>query len=164
MASGISPTSGSTGITDVTVQGNVDANIGCAYATDGTSAGYNGWTAPYPNNITYPNVDLADYFTLEDGNYYFVFLGGGVTECPANKAAAEGHGNYSSTATYTLSGYVPPSEPPITLFGSSTVASTTLQGVGATAMGFAILITIFSVYLCAYMYNQFFKKRPWRPF
>jgi hypothetical protein len=51
--------------------------------------------------------------------------------------------------------------PPVVTFGSSTVATSTLQLVGTTAVGFAILITIALIYLIAYIYNSMFKKKPW---
>jgi len=46
-------------------------------------------------------------------------------------------------------------------FGSTTVATSTLQLVGTTAVGFSILITISLIYLIAYLYNSMFKKKPW---
>lgn len=45
---------------------------------------------------------------------------------------------------------------------STTIASTTLQSVGAISMGFAILIAIGSTYLTAYLWNNLFKKKPWQ--
>jgi len=47
-------------------------------------------------------------------------------------------------------------------FGSTTVASSTLQLVGSTTMGFAILITMAFLSLITYIYNSFFRKQPWR--
>jgi len=46
--------------------------------------------------------------------------------------------------------------------GTSTVATTTLQLIGSTTVGFGILIVIFSTYLIAYLYNSMFRKKSWQ--
>lgn len=66
----------------------------------------------------------------------------------------------SNFVIYGTTGDCTPPVPPVT-FGSTTVASTTLQLVGTTAVGLGIIITILMVYLIAYLYNSMFKRKPW---
>jgi len=54
-----------------------------------------------------------------------------------------------------------PIAPVVPTYGTTTVATSTLQLIGTTTMGFGILITIALVYLIAYIYNSMFRKRPW---
>jgi len=63
---------------------------------------------------------------------------------------------------YFIEGDCVPYVPPPPVFGSTTVATSTLQLIGTNAIGFAILITIAFIYLIAYLYNSMFKKKPWR--
>lgn len=54
-----------------------------------------------------------------------------------------------------------PLVPVIPTYGTTTVATSTLQLVGSVTIGLGILITIAFLCLIAILYNSMFKKKPW---
>jgi len=151
----IANTNGTTPTTDIVVVSNVNVtgitNIpitGCYALTDGTKYSY--W---FDYNSGDPTLDAINAGGYTDGD----FVVGSSVSPPNETRTRDGY-----FIIYGEAGGCDEPDPPV-VFGSTTIASSTLQIVGSTTMGFGILIVIFSTFLITYMWNNLFKRKQWQP-
>jgi len=107
----------------------------------------------YNNTISASSTIVTSYQTALTENHFY-----GKYDCANKNINIVTSGMTAQSISGSIT-YIPYKTE--TLQGSTTVASSTLQLVGTTTLGFSILITIAFIYLTAYLYNSFFKKKPW---
>jgi len=157
--------------------GNVDIHISTT-----TEAGLPGSDIVVIENITVSgvtNVPIPDCYALNNAEKYAYWIewnsGAPYLEAIDAGGYTGGHFVVGSSVSppnetrsrdgyfiiYGVAGDCGAEESPPT-YSTTTIASTTLQLVGATTMGFGIIITIAFLYLIAYLYNSMFRKKPWQ--
>jgi len=123
-------------------------------------------------NYVYSNGDWGITGYQQYGQGFISPYPGGISQWYENTSGLEGtyveayvHPGYPSGADSGLVELGECQEPitPTIDFGTTTVATSTLQLVGSTTVGLAIIIVILSLGLIIYMNNQMFKRKPWQP-